>query len=79
MEGFRVLYEKVGYFDITEEMIFMDKMGRVKVWMNPNLSKNYPYYERSDISFSPLSQKGTVVPTDHGSQSDMLKALINLI
>lgn len=40
LEGFKVLYEKMGYFDIVEEMIFIDKAGKVKVWVNPNLSHN---------------------------------------
>jgi len=38
------LYEKVGFFNITEEMIFFTQEGRAKVWMNPNLSKHQPNY-----------------------------------
>jgi hypothetical protein len=44
LNGFKNLYEKVGYFDIVEEMIFITKRGEVKVWMNANLAKNYPNY-----------------------------------
>jgi hypothetical protein len=44
LEGFKYLYEKVGYFDIQEEMIFISRKGEIKVWMNSNLSKNYPNF-----------------------------------
>jgi hypothetical protein len=44
LSGFKVLYEKVGYFDISEEMIFITKEGKVKVWLNSNLSKNEPIF-----------------------------------
>ena len=42
--GFKMLYERVGYFDIVEEMVFIDRRGAVKVWINANLSKNYPNF-----------------------------------
>jgi hypothetical protein len=45
LQGFKILYEKVGYFAIKEDMIFINKMGQVKVWINPNLAKNQPNYE----------------------------------
>ncbi len=44
LTGFKILHERVGVFEITEEMIFFDQEGRVKVWMNPNLSKFQPNY-----------------------------------
>ncbi len=44
LTGFKTLYEKVGYFDIVEEMIFITRTGQVNVWMNANLAKNYPNY-----------------------------------
>ena len=47
LNGFKVLYEKVGYFDIVEEMIFITRRGEVKVWMNANLAKNYPNYDKN--------------------------------
>lgn len=46
-------------------MIFITTEGKVKVWMNPNLSKNYPLV--SDGSQSPPSQ------------SEMVKMIINLV
>jgi hypothetical protein len=48
LNGFKFLYEKVGYFDIQEEMIFINRKGEVKVWMNANLAKNYPNFEKSE-------------------------------
>lgn len=40
--GFKQLYNIIGYFKPTEELVCIDKYGEVKVWMNPDLSKNYP-------------------------------------
>jgi len=68
LEGFKVLYEKMGYFDIIEEMIFIDKAGKVRVWVNPNLSHNEPY----------LARNGSTRET-HGSQAEMIVTLLNLI
>lgn len=73
-EGFKILYEKVGYFDITEQMIFFNQQGKVKVWMNPNLSKHHPNYE-PDVS----ANIQTIGIQIQGSQSQMIKNLINLI
>lgn len=39
LEGFKLLYEKAGFFYITEEMVFFNQEGKAFVWMNPNLSK----------------------------------------
>jgi hypothetical protein len=36
-----------GYFDIVEEMVFITRRGEVKVWMNANLAKNYPNYDKN--------------------------------
>jgi hypothetical protein len=58
----------VGYFDITEEMIFISKMGRAKVWINPNISKNNPYFTPTNSFRDP-----------HGSQSHMIVKLIDII
>jgi hypothetical protein len=38
-----MLYERIGVFSINEEMIFFNKEGKAKVWMNPDLSKHQPY------------------------------------
>ena len=58
----------MGYFDIIEEMVFIDKGGRVKVWANPNISQNHPYMIRNQT-----------VRDFYGSQADMIVNLINLI
>jgi hypothetical protein len=71
LAGFKILYEKVGFFDITEEMIFFTQEGRAKVWMNPNLSKNHPHYQPEVSHFNSNEVQG--------SQSEMLKTLVNLI
>jgi hypothetical protein len=37
----------VGYFKINEDLICMDKDGKVKVWLNSDLSKCWPVYRAS--------------------------------
>ncbi len=29
-------------------MIFINKKGQAKVWLHPNLSKNYPYNDKNE-------------------------------
>lgn len=41
--GFEKLYNESGYFEVMEEHIGVDKLGRIKVWLNADLSKNYPF------------------------------------
>ena len=40
--GFEKLYNSVGYFTVMEEHVCIDRAGHVRVWMNADLSKNYP-------------------------------------
>lgn len=68
LEGFKVLFEKLGSFDICEEMIFIDKRGRVRVWIHPNLSQNQPYY----IPNNNLREL-------HSSQAEMIVKLLDII
>lgn len=42
LEGFFQLYQHSGYFRISEDLICFDRTGRVKVWVNADLSKNFP-------------------------------------
>lgn len=78
LEGFKVLNEKFGYFTITEEMIFITKEGKVRVWMNPNPSRNTPYSH--DPLGCNLDKKMSMQPRrTHGSQSQMLSCLIQLV
>ena len=48
------MYSQYGYFDVEPEMICFSKEGFVKVWLNQNLSKNYPeniFNERKNKTF----------------------------
>ena len=74
LEGFKLLYEEVGFFDVTEEMIFFTKEGHVRVWMNPNLSKHQPNYEPA-----PGSININYTLEIQGSQAEMIATLIHLI
>lgn len=42
LKGFGVLGGMFGCFEPTESMVGVDTSGRVKVWLNDNLSLNYP-------------------------------------
>ena len=55
-------------------MIFFDKKGKVKVWINPNLSKNYPNFEKYHDE---NEYKTTIEVKD--SQHDMIHQIVNLI
>ena len=42
LHGFHELFRITGYFEPHEDLFCIDSYGEVKVWMNPDLSKNYP-------------------------------------
>ena len=54
--GFKELFEFAGYFDVTEDLICINKQGVVKVWLNPSLEKIRP-----DISYGGLSMESEMV------------------
>jgi len=43
LEGVQRLFRHIGSFKTNEDMIAIDREGRVKVWLNTNFSKNYLY------------------------------------
>jgi hypothetical protein len=42
LEGYLQLYQHSGYFQVCPEQVCFDRVGRVKVWVNADLSCNYP-------------------------------------
>lgn len=40
--GFAELYDRVGYFEVEDDLICMNQHGKVKVWLNRDLSKATP-------------------------------------
>ena len=42
LKGYRKLFEHTGQFPISEEQICIDELGCVQVWINRDMSKNYP-------------------------------------
>lgn len=42
LTGYAKLFTNVGIFPVKEEQVCIDELGNVKVWLNSNLSKNYP-------------------------------------
>jgi hypothetical protein len=54
----------VGYFQVDENMICMNKQGIVKVWLNPDLSRGVPLHK---------------VPECMPSESNMVRQVINVI
>lgn len=47
LEGFEKLFQIAGSFEVTEDLICMDRDGKVKVWLNSDLSKCEPVYRAS--------------------------------
>ena len=39
LDGFEKLYSLVGYFMPREDLVCIDGDGKVKVWLNPDLSR----------------------------------------
>ena len=35
------MFQKTGYFEVSTDMIGVNKNGKVKVWVNRNFSKNF--------------------------------------
>jgi hypothetical protein len=42
LEGFKLLMEHFGAFAVTEDVVFINQEGEVKVWINPDLSAIAP-------------------------------------
>jgi hypothetical protein len=42
LEGFEKLYGSAGYFRPTEDLVCMDRDGRVKAWLHADLSRCLP-------------------------------------
>ena len=42
LEGYARIYEHSKYFIIEENQVCVDEKGNVKVWVNGDLSINYP-------------------------------------
>ena len=45
LEGYAKVYEHSKYFLIEENQICVDEGGNIKIWVNPDLSVNYPNYQ----------------------------------
>lgn len=48
LRGFSVLYERIGYFRIEEEMVCVGYDSKVKVWVHPRLEKTAPNQHEID-------------------------------
>lgn len=40
------MFQKTGYFEVSTDMIGVNKNGKVKVWVNRNFSKNFPDFNK---------------------------------
>ena len=40
--GFERLFDRFGLFDITSKMILVNKNHKCRVWMNENITLNFP-------------------------------------
>lgn len=48
LEGYEKMFEKTGYFQVSSDMIGINKHGKVKAWVNKNFSKNFPQFNKID-------------------------------
>lgn len=48
LEGYEKMFSKTGYFEISSDMIGVNKQGKVKVWFNKNFAKNFPEFNKID-------------------------------
>ena len=51
LDGYKKIFDKIGKFYLAEEQVCIDEDGEVRVWVNSDLSKNYPeiYEEQREI------------------------------
>lgn len=42
------MFNRTGYFDVSSDMIGVNKQGKVKVWFNKNFAKNFPQFNKID-------------------------------
>ena len=49
LKSYQVLLREYGGFVPTDEIIFINRQGMVKVWIHENLSKNEPAYPNPKI------------------------------
>jgi len=40
--GFERLYDRFGPFDVSTRMVFINKKGKYRVWINEDVAKNNP-------------------------------------
>jgi hypothetical protein len=64
LDGFSLIYNKIGYFVVQEYMICINNQGKAKVWINDDLSKNYP--DPCDVD-------------DEGSEQEMVRRTVELL
>jgi hypothetical protein len=50
LDGFEKLYSFVGYFQPREDLICIDRDGKVKVWLNPDLSRGSSIDHDQEVS-----------------------------
>jgi hypothetical protein len=64
LEGYLQLYQHSGYFQVQPEQVCFDRAGKVKVWVNADLSCNYPDTDGN---------------TKHKDEVDMVEQLVRTV
>lgn len=53
LDGYKKIFDKIGKFYLAEEQVCIDEDGEIRVWVNSDLSKNYPeIYEDEKDNFA---------------------------
>ena len=70
LDGFSKMAARVGAFEVHENMVGINKQGEVKIWLNDDLSKNFPemgWDERYRVEMAEKVIKMVDENTDHTS------------
>lgn len=55
LRGFHIIYDNIGYIKPFEDLICINRKGYVKVWINSDLSKNFPNIEYMQSNFTTIN------------------------
>ncbi len=61
LKGFQLIYENIGYIKPFEDLICITRKGVIKVWINSDLSKNFPNIENFDDNITSAKSESKLI------------------
>ena len=61
LKGFHIIYENIGYIKPFDDLICITRKGVVKVWINSDLSKNFPNIKNIDDNFTSTKSESKLI------------------